>query len=703
MVVALVAPGEHDVLVFLVQIAVLVGLARILGAATRRIGQPAVVGELIAGIIAGPSLFGRLAPDAFSWTFPTSESSGAMLFALAWLGLLLLLAGTGIESDLGVVKALGRPVALVSVGSLIVPLAGGYALGLASPAVLVGGETSVGGYAAFLAVAMSISSLPVVARVLAELGMVRRNVGQLVLATAVANDVVGWLLLGLVVGVAGAGDAATIESVAVTVASVAVFAVVSLTLGGLAVDRGLRQIAGYGLEAHVGAVVVVVAVASAVTQAIGVEAVLGAFVAGLVIGRSRWRDDRALAIIATATNAVFAPLFFATAGLRIDLGVFADPTVAVWSVVIIAVASVTKLVGAWTGAVMAGLPAPEARALGVGLNARGALEIVIASIGLGLGILTDASYAAIVIMALATSIAAPPLLRRVLRDWPGTPAEQQRLAGEEAARRRVIISDRPPLLLTRGQPGSIAAAQFIHLCWPPHHPIEIATTVPRHELTPVYNALADRRLHLMARSDTTGLLAQTRRGYSAIAVGVNERPGEPLLGDLHRRLLADTGLPVILVRRERITGEPLPPAFANALIPITESHTSRAALELGVGMAITLGTRLTLVHIVSEPPTIAGEAMSGMIQVADPALRAAADYARLAGAHHVTTIARTADNPAAEINRIALELDTDIVVVGTTITGDRLGPAANYLLNHTPHTIAVIATPPGWNGQHHAA
>jgi len=694
-ILGIAPPGEHEVLVFLVQVSVLLGLARIGGALARRIGQPAVVGELAAGIVAGPSLFGRVAPGAFEWVFAPGEDA-SMLFALAWLGLLLLLASTGIESDLDVVRQLGRPAALVTAGSLLVPLIGGFGLGLVVPDALIGSTTSTGLFALFLAVALSISSLPVVARVLTELGMVRRNVGQLILAVAVANDVIGWVLLGLVVGIASSGGAPTPGALATTILAVAAFAVIALTAGRIVVDWGLRETAGRGIEAQVGLMVGVVAMAGAVTQAIGVEAVLGAFVAGLLIGRSRWRDDRAISVLETVTNAALAPLFFATAGLRVDVAVFANPTVALWSLIIIAVASVTKLVGADIGARLAGLPGPEARALGVGLNARGALEIVIASIGLSLGILTDASYAAIVIMALTTSIVAPPLLRRTLRDWPGTESEQRRLAAEEAARRQVVLSERPPLLLTRGRPGSIAAAQFIQGCWPPHQPVVVATSVDRTQLAPVLNTFADRSLRVLEhRGEPDRLVAETHRGYGAVIMGVNETPDEPVLSELHRKVLASADTPIVIVRRERISDRPQPLLFTHALVPITGDHTSRAALELACGLAATRGTRLTLAHIVTAP-TLDPFRPSDGVATADPTLRTAADLATLLGARQVTTMARTADNAAAELGGLALELEIDIIVAGTTIQEDRLGPTAAFLLEHTPISVAVVATPPGW-------
>lgn len=228
MVVGFTPPGDHEVLVFLVQVSVLVGLARLGGGLARRLGQPAVVGELVAGVVAGPSIFGRVAAGAFDWTFGPDQGA-AMVSALAWLGLLLLLATTGVESDLAVVRRLGRSAALVTTGSLAVPLAGGFLLGLVTPAELRGPTTQVVLFAAFMAVAMSISSLPEVARVLSELGMVRRDVGQLVLAVAVANDVIGWLLLGLVVGVAGSGTAPGPGTVLATVIAVSIFGVAALT------------------------------------------------------------------------------------------------------------------------------------------------------------------------------------------------------------------------------------------------------------------------------------------------------------------------------------------------------------------------------------------------------------------------------------------------------------------------------------------
>ncbi len=706
MILALTSPNEHIVLVFLCEVLALLVVAKLLGWALGRIGQPSVVGELLAGVLLGPSLLGRGAPGISDWLFPDDAVQGAMLYGLAWIGLLLLLASTGFESDLAVIKKLGLPVVAVTLGSLLVPLIGGMAVGLVAPEVLIGGSATTFGFAAFLAVALSISSLPVVAKVLAELGLVRRNVGQMILAVAIANDVVGWILLGVVAGLAGSGGVSA-SDLALTVTGVAVFLLVALTIGQRAVDRLLWSVATNAPSTTpVVAVIALVVAAGAFTQWMGVEAVLGAFIAGLVIGRSRWRDERALRLVESLAHGILAPLFFATAGLRIDLGVFTQPTVAVWSLVIIAAASVTKFVGAVVGAYFGRLPSREGLALGAALNARGALEIVIASIGLELGVLNDASYGAIVVMAIVTSLAAPPLLRSLLANWPGTADEQQRLEAEAAAKSRIILSDRPPLLLTRGQPPSIAAAQLIELCWPAHAPVTVLATAEDTELEPIRAVLHGRSLrtiHGHGENVVGEALAEAGKGHSAIVVGVTDRPHGPVLSPFLETILTNANRPVIMIRSERTSGHSLPEAFARAAVPVTGSINSRAAQEVSFAMSASLGTELALLHLDPRPPLYGSDLLTRMTDVAEPLLAEAKKSALAAGARPTITISRTADSIPGELARIVTEIEADVVIIGTTprFTGEgiQLGPVAAHLLETCPATVVIVATPPGWTAQ----
>ncbi|MEX2328926.1 MAG: cation:proton antiporter, partial [Nitriliruptoraceae bacterium] len=222
--------GEHELLIFWIQLVVLLGAARALGLLAQRFGQPRVVGELGAGILLGPSVFGRLFPDLAAWVFPGGAVQSALILAVAWLGIALLLVVTGFETDLDLLRRLGRPLVGLSAGSLVVPLIMGVATGWVMPSELWGAEANRLGFSLFVAVSLAISSLPVIAKIMTEMGLMRRNIGQLMLASAMVNDLIGWMLLGAIVGVFTAGTIA-FTPLAITLVSVVGFLVISLTIG----------------------------------------------------------------------------------------------------------------------------------------------------------------------------------------------------------------------------------------------------------------------------------------------------------------------------------------------------------------------------------------------------------------------------------------------------------------------------------------
>ncbi|MEX2324861.1 MAG: cation:proton antiporter, partial [Nitriliruptoraceae bacterium] len=390
--------GEHELLLFWIQLVVLLGAARALGLLAQRFGQPRVVGELSAGVLIGPSVAGRLFPETMAWIFPGGPVESALILAVAWLGIALLLVVTGFETDLGLLRRLGRPVVGLSTGSLVVPLIFGFALGWVMPATLWGASANRLGFAMFIGVAISISALPVIAKIMTEMGLMRRNVGQLTIAAGMINDLVGWMLLGVVVGVFTAGTV-NLTALSITVASVVVFLVLGLTVGQRFADvvlRKARSAGGYG--SALTATLLIAFVFGAITQGLGVEAVLGALVAGIILGRSRYQRNDVKRTIEVLSNAIFAPIFFATAGLYVDLSALLTPTGATWAAIVLAVGTAAKLIGSFVGGRISGMTNTESLAAGIGLNARGAMEIVLATIGLTLGALNDASYAMIVLL-----------------------------------------------------------------------------------------------------------------------------------------------------------------------------------------------------------------------------------------------------------------------------------------------------------------
>jgi Kef-type K+ transport system membrane component KefB len=410
---------DHSLLVFWCQILLVLVAARSAGYAARRLGQPRVVGELLAGVALGPSLFGALWPDGFDWLFPPSERQAGLLLGLAWIGIVLLLGVSGAEVDQRVIRRSGRAALTTSVGSLVVPLAFGAVVASLVPSGFIGPDGTRTVFVAFFAVAFAISSLPVAARVLGDLGLTDRPFAQLSLGVATANDIAGWLLLGVVVSVVDVGNFSP-RPLVVALGAVAVVCGLALRFGSRLLDSALDAVrerdGGPAAEASI--VMLAVIGVGTITHAVGIEAVIGAFIAGIAIGESRLRRSDGFEAIETVTNAVFAPLFFAVAGLRVDLSELASWSVFGWTVAVTVAAIVAKVAGAYIGGRIGRLAHRDALSVGVTLNARGALEIVVATVGLTLGIIESTTYTIIVVMALVTTAICGPLLKRTILPAP---------------------------------------------------------------------------------------------------------------------------------------------------------------------------------------------------------------------------------------------------------------------------------------------
>ena len=341
---------EHQLLVFWTQLLVLVAFARLFGEVMRRVNLPSVIGQLAAGVFLGPPIFGKVWPDGFHWFLPEYEIQSGALYAVSWLGVALLLVTAGFETDLGLIRRLGRAAALVTGFSLLFPLAGGLVMGSLLPESFIGAESDRTVFALFVAAALAVSALAVIAKILSELGLMRRDFGQITVAAGMANDVVGWIMLAVFTGFAISGEVSAVGIVR-TVGGLAIFLALAMTLGQRAVDRSLRFVRRDGANVP-GAMTVVIftmLIFGVATQALGIEAVLGAFVAGVVLHRSRFQQREVLSHLESITDTFLAPVFFATAGLRVDLSLLGQDDALTWAGAVVAVAIVAKFVGAFIG------------------------------------------------------------------------------------------------------------------------------------------------------------------------------------------------------------------------------------------------------------------------------------------------------------------------------------------------------------------
>lgn len=406
--------GESGaLLVFLTSLTLVLVAAHSLGIAADRLGFAPVVGELLTGLVLGPTVLGVVAPGLASIVVPVPDR----LAALASLGLILLLVLAGTEVDVLALRKYVRPTVAVATGASVVPFLLGFVLGWLLPASYLVDPDQRLPFALFLATALSISAVPVAVRVLIDLDAMDRTVGQLTLTAAIVIDAAGWIALTVVSDVAREGQVNPI-ALGRTLIVLAVFVAVVVALAprivGILFDVTARVqspvLTGFSI------VVVLGFAMAGASLALGLEAVLGAFLAGVLV-RNRL-DSETSRVFQMVTLGLFAPLFFATAGLRADLGGLFTPDTLLVAGATITVAILGKFIGVALGGWVTGLTRAETRCLAIGLNARGAMEIVVAALGLAIGILTPTIYTVIVLVAIVTSVMTPPLLRRALSRLP---------------------------------------------------------------------------------------------------------------------------------------------------------------------------------------------------------------------------------------------------------------------------------------------
>jgi len=393
----------------ILQIGTILIVARLVGWLFGKLHQPRVVGEMLAGILLGPSLLGWLAPNISSSLFPSA--SLGHLNSLSQVGLLIFMFLVGLELDLGHLRELGRAAVMTSQVSIIVPFILGSTFAVYLYPRVSDPSVSFTGFTLFMGAAMSVTAFPVLARILIERNMLRTRVGSVAIACAAVDDVTAWCILaGIVVVV----RASSLElPVWLTVSGLAAF----VLLMGLIVRPALRRLEMVyeklgNLTQDLIAIILLVVLASGwITETLGVHALFGAFLAGVVMPRhselSRELSQKFEALIVV----LLLPIYFALTGLRSSIFLITGAKMWLYCAVIIVLAVVGKLGGSMFSARLNGMTWRESAAVGILMNTRGLVELVILNIGLDLGILSPALFSIMVLMALVTTLMTTPLVR----------------------------------------------------------------------------------------------------------------------------------------------------------------------------------------------------------------------------------------------------------------------------------------------------
>ncbi|MFJ4472781.1 cation:proton antiporter [Streptomyces sp. NPDC089424] len=395
----------------------------------RRLGQPPVVGEIVVGILFGPSLLGWLWPAAQAWLFP--QSVLPYIGVLGNIGLLAFMFLVGLELDLKALRGHSRTAVAVSQASIAVPLLLGTLLAFGMYDTFAPAGTDRPAFVLFIAVSMSITAFPVLARILTDRGLYRTRVGALAMACAAVDDVTAWCLLAAVVAVT--------KSSSPTEALVTAGYALAFTLAMFYLVRPvLRRWAGRAERKYADGVLLVVlfsglCLSAYATEEIGVHALFGAFLFGVITPRGRRKIEATAARLRAFTVPVLLPLFFVSTGLRTDVSLLGgDPELWLWAGAVLAVAVAGKWGGGSVAARLAGQRWRDAMSIGALMNCRGLTELVVLNIGLGLGVIGPDLFTILVLMALVTTAATSPALSRIRRGMGDLdPARDPSRTGQE--------------------------------------------------------------------------------------------------------------------------------------------------------------------------------------------------------------------------------------------------------------------------------
>jgi Kef-type K+ transport system membrane component KefB len=412
-ILANTAIPSHEIALLFLATGLLLAMARLLGEFAKRLGLPSVLGELLAGVFLGPTILGWAFPHVEATIFPPAGEIATAIHAFTALGIALFLLVAGMEVDLSTVWRQGRSAVTVAVMGMAIPFILGFGLAWMAPRWLgIQPNASHSVFALFVAIALAITALPVIAKILMDLHLYRSNIGMVIVAAAILNDLVGWLVFAFLIGLMG-GKGPHAFTITQTVLLTLAFAVCMLTLGRWLIDRILPW-----FQAHaswpggiIGTALAMALLCAAFTEWIGVHAIFGAFMFGVALGDSRHLREQTRATLDQFISFFFAPLFFATIGLEVNFATNFDlPLI----LIITLIATIGKIVGCGLGARWSGFSNRQAWAVGFGMNARGAMEIILGLLAMEAGLINQRLFVALVVMAMLTSLFSGSMIQWVL-------------------------------------------------------------------------------------------------------------------------------------------------------------------------------------------------------------------------------------------------------------------------------------------------
>lgn len=614
---------ETQVLLGLVALAIILVAANVAADLARRLGQSEVLGDLLAGVVLGPSVLGALAPQIYHQLFLTGPVSNG-LSLLSWIGVVLLLLMAGMEVDIQLLRHVGKASALAGGLAIVSSLAVGIVF-----AHFSGPPLSQD--ALFLGIVLSCTAEGIVASFLLEHGLARRSFAQVILVAGAGSETMAWLLVAL---------ASSIRSGSLLLAgrsllAALVFFVLAATLGRRFTYWAMRRVTDVGRLAlgPLSLVLVLMLVAAATTQFLGLHPVLGAFVFGIILARSPRTPPMLKERLNTVTSSIFGPVFFVLAGMQVDILNLSFGAVMVALLLLLLVATAVKIGSAMLGGLAGGLRAKEALLVGLGLNFKGKTDVIVAIIGVELGLLSGQAFTMYAVIALVTVLFSMPLFTRLERTVHPSAEERARLEREEAERRayvpkieRVLLPMAPALLpglasqvverLAHAKQGQNQIFDVTHLatggpvstfpaaCAPVGH--EAANPEAAKDRLEAASELKNVEVvgeRAQKATSTLRPILDAAKSYDLIAMGACAEPHHTTIsfGRLQDAIIqrAKTDILIVTSRQQQIKMDEV----RRILVPVNGLEYSMAAGDIAASLASSLGgasgPEVVLLHVVT--------------------------------------------------------------------------------------------------------
>ncbi len=706
---------NNDILILLFQIFVLLLLARVFGEIFLKIGQPSVVGEILAGVVLGPSLLGSI--PLFSDFMIIQSSSGTnLLEVVSLLGAMLLLLITGLETDLALIKHHSKSAFGTALGGLILPLLLGFAFCYVIPDSLLVDPSKRTVFSLFVATAISVSAIPVIAKVLIDLNLIRRDIGQITIAAGMIDDTAAWILLSIVLGLVELGII-TAENVFFSIGKVVLFLSLSFFAGKWLAAKTI-SFAQNSIKSQYKFLTILVLFSvgfGAIAQSLKLEAVLGAFIAGIVFSRIPSIPEESIDRLESITFGIFAPIFFAAAGLKVSLTPLLNPELLMIGVGLILTATISKIAGAYLGARIFGKSNHwTALSFGAGLNARGAIQIIIATIGLSFGIISQEIFSLIIIMAVVTSVMAPFMLRWTLSNVKIEDAETKRLEMEEQLKDNILNRVHRVLLpvrtreISQSTPVKLIEARILErlgrktdlsitLFTIASEVTKTASTQYLSKLSGFFAQLPVTKKIIISSNPLESILDEVKKDYDLLILGATERNknSDMLFNPIVDNLVRLSPCASIVVQSSNISEDWRP---SRILVPTNGSKASKRAAEVAFGIAYHEHDQVHILNVVEGKQGYSTMDIEGSLKERRLtfAHQTVEELKKLGESLSVNTFTEIeiGEEPDSVILKMAQENDFDLIILGTDVRpgSDKLylGPRVERILNNASCPVLVI-------------